>query len=163
MTEVRVDYEQVPFVTLPNPGCVTIIEGDILNDPQLIEWSQKQSSQFDGVTCWCLGTHEARLPNVEAAKVYRLSMENALYQLADSVLQSDGILHFVHRGVSRGVEFNDEDAADEIRANRDMAEVTSLEVDGATLRYRQFTPTLSLSITHRIAKLAVAGKTTLSM
>ena len=47
---------------------------------------------------------------------------------------------FVHRGISRGKQFDVEDAEDEIRANREMAEVTSLIVNPDSLSFHSFTP-----------------------
>ncbi|QDT18948.1 class I SAM-dependent methyltransferase [Gimesia chilikensis] len=133
----KVSYSPVGSIAQPLPGEVLIIEGDILNDDVLLHWLMT-ANLFNAVTCWCIGTYVKRLHSTNGARNYRLYMENAAYNLADKVLLPGGVLHFVHRVFSRGEEFSVDDRNDELRANKEMAEVTSLIVDEDSLIYRDF-------------------------
>lgn len=137
---VQVSYQPIENLEQPQVGEVLIVEGDVMNDEPLGDWLAG-ASKFDAVTCWCIGSHQARVTSAEAAHLYRLKMENAAYALAGLILAPGGVLQFVTRGISRGQQYEEEDARDEVRANREMAEVTSLIVDASSLSYLPFQPT----------------------
>ena len=110
---------------------VYLIESDVLNDPEVLEWLQT-ITKFDAVICWLMGTNAARVFN-EAIDMnlmhtpfhYRIFVQNEVYELADKVLRSGGILHIV----DRGQELTAQDLLDDIiDSHRDQASVTNLVV-----------------------------------
>ncbi len=90
---------------LPVPDCgALLIEGDILDDPALIHWLG-DGSAVDAVVCWLMGTYLERAQNSTIARLgirtpwdYRATVHRSVCGVADTILPSDGILHFVDRG-----------------------------------------------------------------
>lgn len=110
---------------------VYLIESDVLNDPEVVEWLQA-ITKFDAVICWLMGTNAARRFNeaidlnlMQTPFHYRIFVQNEVYELADKVLRSSGILHIV----DRGQELTAQDLLDDIiDSHRDQASVTNLVV-----------------------------------
>ncbi len=108
---------------------VILIEADALNvnDSYFFDWL-KALGHFDAVICWLVGTHSARKFNesveswVNTPAEYRLSVQNKVYELADIVLRTEGVLHIV----DRAPEVNEEIKEVMITCHRDQASVTSL-------------------------------------
>lgn len=97
-------------------GGALLLEGDIANDPNLVEWLIKEAAPFDAVVCWLMGTHHARALNnfvqqyrMKDSTEYRYRMQNKIYELADQILKPGGILHLVDRGEEPKEEFLKED------------------------------------------------------
>jgi len=87
---------------------------------------------FDVVVCWLVGTHRGReLSAINAgyrfrsSQEYRLRVQNKVYELADEILRSGGVLQVVDRGEYPETEAHREDWH---KAHRDQASVTSLDV-----------------------------------
>lgn len=130
------DGYEVKYEPITSPEATTgalLIEGDTLNDPSLLSWLRSMPP-FDAVVCWLMGSHRARqlnlaLPRVSAG-LYRLHVQNKLYEFADTVLQSDGILNIVDRGTigttPAAIEILN---ADLFRSHEEQASPTSLRVD----------------------------------
>jgi len=114
----------------PSNG-VLLVEGDLLNDPQLLDWATTHKA--DAVVCWLMGTHKARHKNeglkhygIPDSGGYRLAVENMTYKFADIVLRPGGILHFVRRGEGTTSELLYKDL---LYGVREQAAETSLVVD----------------------------------
>ena len=128
-----------PRSSTPAYGAL-LMEGDVLHDDPLIEWLMKHGL-FDGVTCWCVGTHGGRPSHdvvkkrsVSTSGEYRLVVQNAIYELADKMLRPGGILQVVDRQEEPSKDYLREDV---LRAHREQASVTSLCVEGLEyLAYR---------------------------
>jgi SAM-dependent methyltransferase len=126
----QMDYGSLPDAT---SATVLLIEGDMLNDPGLREWLSR-THLFDAVACWLLGTHqyraaEHRFDEYGAADQFgfRILVQNATYELADTVLSPNGMLHVVDRGGF----VNDDRMVEAIKqSHREQASVTSLIVEG---------------------------------
>lgn len=128
----RLDYDDLQAIA--EADCV-IIEGDALDDPALETWL-KDNCQFDAVTCWLLGTHNARGHNVAVdtrlmptAYEHRIFVQNNVYELADDVLRAGGILNVIDRGQNPDSDFLRSAVLD---GHRDQASVTSLVVESLT-------------------------------
>ncbi|WP_155623883.1 class I SAM-dependent methyltransferase [Burkholderia territorii] len=125
----EMDYGGLPDATSES---VLLIEGDMLNDPKLREWLS-QTRQFDAVVCWLLGTHQYRAAEHRFGEYgaadqfgFRILVQNATYELADTVLRPNGMLHVVDRGGF----VNDDRIAEAIKeSHREQASVTSLIVE----------------------------------
>ncbi len=81
-----------------------LLEGDVLNDPALIEWIDAHR-QFDAIACWLMGTYFERTRNTAIAELaianpgdYRLRVHRALSEMASRILPRGGVLHLVDRG-----------------------------------------------------------------
>lgn len=119
---------------------VYLIESDVLNDPEIVKWLQT-IAKFDGVICWLMGTNAARVFN-EAINTnqmpspfhYRIFVQNEVYEIADKILRSNGILHIVDRGQELTSE---DDKNDLIESHRDQASVTNLVVQ-ETVESREY-------------------------
>jgi SAM-dependent methyltransferase len=116
-----------------------LLDGDIINDPELLTWLEKLSP-IDAVVCWLIGTHEARPANtlflrrrVNNPGEYRLCVQNRVYEVADKVLRPEGVVHIVDRGeqLTKSLE------EDVLNAHRDQASVTSLNVESIDYRLYQ--------------------------
>ncbi|WP_312423327.1 class I SAM-dependent methyltransferase [Anaerospora hongkongensis] len=122
------------------PGEVLLIQGDIVNDPRLIKWLS-ESGPFDAIVCWLIGTHafrslnEAVLRNkqVNNSGMYRLLVQNKIYDLADQLLTVGGKLNIVDRGEEPSTDYLKNDC---LKSHEDQAKGTSLRVDG--LSYRDY-------------------------
>ncbi|MBA1254775.1 class I SAM-dependent methyltransferase [Pseudomonas carnis] len=116
----------------PDADCL-IIEGDALGDEALEAWLRRQP-KFDAVVCWLLGTHFARGHNVaidtsviKTAFEHRIFVQNHVYEVADEVLRSGGILNVIDREQNPDTEEMKRGVLD---SHRDQASVTSLKVQG---------------------------------
>lgn len=123
-----ISYQTIEGV--PAGQCV-LVEGDINNDPHLLQWLYARPA-FDAVVCWLIGSHSARKSNdkilnapVESSGDYRLYVQNAVYVLADRVLRPGGLLQIVDRGE---LLRNEALRLDALNSHRDQASVTSLVV-----------------------------------
>lgn len=98
----RVRYRK-PASAFPASGAL-LLEGDMLNDPTLIEWIGARR-RFDVIVCWLMGTYYERTQNTMISELaiaspsdYRLRVQRALSEMADRILPHGGLLHFVDRG-----------------------------------------------------------------
>lgn len=119
---------------------VYLIESDILNDQGMIEWLQRMA-KFDAVICWLMGTNAARVFNeaINTSQMptpfhYRIFVQNKVYEIADKILRSNGILHIVDRGKELTSK---KDKNDLIESHRDQASVTNLVVQ-ETVECREY-------------------------
>lgn len=110
---------------------VILIEGDMLNDPELKEWLTEEP-RFDAIVCWLLGTHQYRAMEYRFGEYgsfslhgFRILIQNAVYELADHALKPNGILHIVDRG---GFVNDDRLIEGVMESHREQASVTSLVV-----------------------------------
>lgn len=110
---------------------ITLIQSDLLSDPY-IEPYLKSIGKFDAITTWLIGTHIERkncinnFPlNITSDAQYRLLVQNKVYELADEILISGGVLQTVDRGQAPNTELLREDV---LNAHKDQASVTTLEV-----------------------------------
>lgn len=116
---------------------VLLIESDLLNDPELIKWLELQKP-FDSVVCWLIGTHYSRGNNevIDHLQMptpfhYRIHVQNRVYEIADSILRTQGVLHIVDRGQPLT---SDEIRKDLQASHEDQASVTSLVVNAIESR-----------------------------
>ncbi|WP_246135472.1 class I SAM-dependent methyltransferase [Pararhodospirillum oryzae] len=128
-------FEAAPLVG-PFDGRCTLVEADICNDPGMIQALVNDSS-FDLITIWLTGTHmmrkfnkDVRSKNIESDGMHRLYVQNRVYELADRILKSGGVLQVVDRSEAPTTEEMRDDC---LNAHRDQASVTSLDVK--TLEY----------------------------
>lgn len=124
----RLSYNAI--ANTPNADCL-LIEGDALKDVTLEEWLASQP-HFDSVVCWLLGTHNSRGHNeavdtnlMPTAFEHRIFVQNNVYELADIILRSGGILNVIDRAQTPSTDFLTNAMLDN---HRDQASVTSLEV-----------------------------------
>ncbi|WP_367599360.1 methyltransferase domain-containing protein [Pseudomonas fulva] len=114
----------------PEADCL-LIEGDALNDPALEAWLERQS-KFDAIACWLLGTHDARGHNaavdlalMPTAYEHRIFVQNRVYEIADRILRSGGVLSVIDRAQTPTTQ----DIVDKLlQHHREQASVTSLVV-----------------------------------
>ena len=108
---------------------INIIESNILFDQIFVEYL-KSLPKFDLVTVWLIGTHTMQNHclnfNVEIKTVgdYRLRVQNRVYEIADVILKTGGILQVVDRSEPLNTIEKKEDI---IRAHKEQASVTSLK------------------------------------
>lgn len=124
----RLIYKDIGSV--PQADCL-LIEGDALNDPKLEAWLEQQP-KFDSVACWLLGTHDARghniavdLASMPTPREHRIFVQNNVYEVADRVLRSGGILTVIDRAETPSNEALVTKVMDH---HREQASVTSLVV-----------------------------------
>jgi len=130
---------------------VLLLEGDIYNDPRLMDFLMQQS-KFDSVVCWLMGTHYSRGHNdvidhtsMPTPLHYRIHIQNRVYELADVILRSGGVLHIVDRGQPLTTA---EMIADLKASHEDQASVTSLDVrDIETREYSEPTSGVGMCAT----------------
>ena len=118
-------------IAIKHSAKITIIEGEVLYDTLLTEYLK--SFKFDAITCWLLGTHESMQNNIEMLqhgitsnnKDYRFYIQNRIYELADEILNKNGVLHIVDRG-----EIPDNQELQDIvrQSHIEQASVTTLDV-----------------------------------
>lgn len=126
----RIDY-RYRKQEIPSSGEALLLEGDTVSDLKLLTWLT-EVGPFDAVVCWLIGTHEARMCNTAVQEFgvagyheYRLLVQNRVYELADSILASGGLLHVVDRGQAA---LGDNGLRQEhINLHLDQARDTSLE------------------------------------
>ena len=130
------DHVADPLTIDPAAPCV-LIEADVCNDPHLLTALQA-SDPFDAVTVWLSGVHMMRQFNVKVRErgvdsdgAHRLYVQNATYELADTVLRPGGVLQVGDRGQTPDTPLLRDDT---LRAHADQASVTSLRVQGLTYR-----------------------------
>jgi hypothetical protein len=136
ITDDSAEYRSM-FVrgSIPAEAKVTIVLTDPLFDPFLVE-DIAHLGPFDLVTAWLLGSHEAREHSVEVQRLgvsttteYRLRVQNAVYDLADKVLASGGVLQMVDRVFHPDLEI----MRDELRrSHAEQAEPTTLEISSVS-------------------------------
>jgi hypothetical protein len=95
---------RAPQSSHPANGAL-LLEGDILNDPALLDWIDNNNKAIDAITCWLIGTYYERTYNavvtelaITSPESYRMTVHKTLCSIADRLLPSGGILHFVDRG-----------------------------------------------------------------
>lgn len=98
----RVRYRK-PASSFPAGGAL-LLEGDLLNDPALLEWIGAHS-QFDAIACWLIGTYYERTYNAAISGLaianpgdYRIRVHRALSEIADRILPHGGVFQIVDRG-----------------------------------------------------------------
>ena len=142
-------YKQLyqPLSLTKLTASVTVVEGDALFDNGLKEWLES-IGPFDAVVCWLMGTNQSRQLVAEYSTLpwkdngeYRLRVQNRVYELADRVLDSGGILNTVDRGELPEGDMKDELIKEDIDSHVDQASVTSLEIDASSQRYMKYEPT----------------------
>lgn len=112
----------------PSHGKATLVMGNAITDPHFVDIIE-QLAPIDAIVCWLIGVHTAVdldiacQGNNEPA-LYRLRVQNGLYELADRVLRPSGVLHIVDRVRS----LSDADLLEVREAHRDQAGPTALEV-----------------------------------
>lgn len=132
-TDVHEKVYQVEPVAgkLVDVSRLMLVEGDVLIDDKELS-SFLEFQKFDAVTVWMVGTHLARqyCANLSRYKIsgdgiYRLFVQNRVYEIADAVLNPGGTLHVVDR-----TEKIDDSMIDEIkRSHAEQASVTDLVVE----------------------------------
>lgn len=122
------------------PSGVSIIEGDIVLQDNLLYDALIDSGPYDLVTVWLIGSHLLRheCENIASLRIsssgeYRLRVQNKVYQLADEILRPGGVLQVVDRGEPPDTDVLKNDI---IRAHREQASSTSLEF--VDLQYREY-------------------------
>jgi len=111
---------------------ITLIESDILlKDDDLFSFLLSVP-RFDAVTVWLIGTHFARQEceniaplQIKTSGEYRLRVQNQVYEHADRLLHSGGVLQIVDRGEVPNTELLRNDS---LNAHKEQASITSLEV-----------------------------------
>jgi SAM-dependent methyltransferase len=135
-----------------------LIEGDILEDPKLVEWLIA-SPKFDAVVCWLMGTHSFRggnacsaLSGIANSTDNRLLTQNAVYERAASVLRPGGLLSVIDR-----TQYPDSDllVSDFLAAHREQASVTDLVV--GKLEARPYREPLAAGATKMVVRLPIAS------
>lgn len=126
----RINYEIIDKNININDFDAILIEADALNenDSYFFDWLDSLGD-FDAIVCWLIGTHSARKNNenimswVNSPADYRLSVQNKVYELADRILKSNGVLHVV----DRAPEINEEIKQTMITCHVEQASVTNLK------------------------------------
>jgi SAM-dependent methyltransferase len=86
----------------PNAGTAQLVEGDILVDPEFSVWLRSLPKR-DAVVCWLPGIHKAvHFQSQLGFKAtdpiaYKIRVQRAVYQLANTILRPGAVLHFVDR------------------------------------------------------------------
>jgi SAM-dependent methyltransferase len=124
-------------LAFPLDAACSLIESDVCNDPYLLP-ALRLSGPFDAVTIWLTGVHMLRQENVnvqahgiDSDGAHRLYVQNATYELADTVLKPGGVLQVGDRGVAPDSPLL---RADVLQAHEQQASVTSLRVRSLTHR-----------------------------
>ncbi|MCK4644520.1 class I SAM-dependent methyltransferase [bacterium] len=110
---------------------VILIEGDIYSDA-ILEFWLKTIKPFDAVICWLMGVQKFKDKDLSLRTYsfnlktnpgnYRLFIQNRVYELADNLLRTSGILQIVDRVTTKEYEVLLCDA------HQAQASVTSLDV-----------------------------------
>jgi SAM-dependent methyltransferase len=119
-----------PIEGIPAAQCV-LVESDICNDSAVLD-TLLENGAFDAVTIWLTGTHmmrqfnkDVRNQNIGTDGEHRLYVQNCVYELADQILKTGGVLQVVDRTEA---PTSDEMRTDYLDAHREQASVTSLRV-----------------------------------
>lgn len=125
-----ISYEEIGSIDTGNFD-VVLIEGDIINDNNLHNWLLA-TKPYDAIACWLIGTHTSRqynkqvqYYNINSDQNYRLKNQNIIYEIAEYLLRSGGILHIVDRGEVPDSKLLQDDF---LNSHKEQASVTSLEV-----------------------------------
>ena len=108
---------------------ITLVEADIIWDLEFLDFL-KLRPKFDAITVWLIGTYDLK-PECRNIKtrvegpIYRLTVQNKIYQLADQLLRPGGILQIVDRRESPTEDYL---VQDNIQSHQQQAQRTSLEV-----------------------------------
>jgi tRNA G46 methylase TrmB len=86
---------------------ITLIEGDILWDDELLNFMQALP-KFDAITVWLMGTYAIKIDCANIARLrafsevgkYRRIVNQRAYQLGDKILKPGGLIHIVNRGIA---------------------------------------------------------------
>lgn len=122
---------------MPGQG-VLLLGGDIVTDAELKSWLLQQQ-RFDAVVCWNIGASAIENTVARNEAEYRLIVQNKVYDLADQVLKSEGVLHIVDRGRELLPGQEQEQHSAMIEGHQDQASTTSLQV-GSNIQIRSYTP-----------------------
>ena len=97
----KIEYNSID--TQYDENKVLLIEGDIFNDANLIEWISSCSS-FDAIICWLIGTHNSQRDNIDINNMgikdiaeYRLNVQSKIGKISKNLLNSNGIYNIVDR------------------------------------------------------------------
>jgi hypothetical protein len=138
---------------------VVIVESDFLSDTE-IEAFLKKLPKFDAVTVWLIGTHGMRqeCENIVSLGIrsdleYRLRVQNKIYELADEILVTGGVLQIVDRGE---VPNSDELRQDFWNAHCEQASVTSLKV--TSFEYMIYKEPSDAGSLDMVASLGTSGR-----
>jgi SAM-dependent methyltransferase len=130
-------YASVENPIWPAPGAAVLVTGHIFADPPT-EALLRELAPVDGIVCWLIGSHTAVALNAQTSgdqsqHMYRLRVQNKLYELADDILRPGGALHIVDR-----IDPLQHSAIGEVvEGHRDQASVTSLVVGSHEIRNYQ--------------------------
>ena len=143
--------------TMPRQG-VLLLGGDMLADAELKSWLLQQQ-RFDAVVCWNIGASAIENTAARDEAEYRLRVQNKVYDLANQVLNSGGVLHFVDRGRDLLPEQEQEQRAAMIEGHQDQASTTSLQVD-SNVEFRSYTPPTAGSGVNMIGAIRPSSRMT---
>jgi len=111
---------------------ITIIHADALCDDALLSNFLRSEPPFDAVTVWLTGTFMGRRTcryitkrGITSPEMYRIALQNRVYEVAGKVLRPGGWLQIVDRTEPIG---NDSLAEDLLLHQREQAEGTGVEV-----------------------------------
>jgi hypothetical protein len=138
VSETPLGYSQsAAALEIADGAPVTLIESDVCNDPALAAALQA-TGPFDLVTNWLTGVHMLRQSNADVRRsgvtsdgAHRLYVQNATYELADTVLAAGGYLQIADRGETPSNDLLIEDIR---QAHNEQAAPTSLSVKAITHR-----------------------------
>ncbi|MCW5134600.1 methyltransferase domain-containing protein [Burkholderia cenocepacia] len=132
------DTNYADIGTVEHADCL-LIEGDALEDEGLVAWLGERE-QYDAVLCWLIGTHQYRGHSAVVAQRgikenwhYRILVQNEVYDLAEVVLRSGGILSVADRLETPSTESLRNEL---LRSHREQASTTTLQV--RDLRYKPY-------------------------
>lgn len=129
---LEIDYAKVKRAAAD----VILIGGNVMHDPRLMKFLA-DGEGFDAVACWLMGTHSSMRFNkcisakVTTPKLYRLQVQNLVYEMSDRVLKPGGVLQVIDRTEPASTP---ELVEDFLNAHRDQASVTSLTPISLTQR-----------------------------
>jgi len=153
----RIEYEEIN-VNIDDYD-VILIEGDIIYDQNLISWLV-ENGPYDAVACWLIGTHSSKGNNenvskdsIDSSQHYRLKTQNIVYETADNILRSGGVLHVVDRGEVPESELLQKDF---FQSHQDQASVTSLEVQ--SLDWIEYKETESQNAIEMVVAIPISGR-----
>jgi SAM-dependent methyltransferase len=110
---------------------VTLVQADLIWDSEFLQFL-KNRTKFDAITVWLIGTYDLKpqclnlKPKVEGG-MYRLMVQNKIYELGNEILRVGGVLQVVDRGESPKEEYLIKETID---SHKEQAQGTSLEVIG---------------------------------
>lgn len=128
-------YTAIANAVWPEPETAVLATGHLFADPNTDELL-RSLAPVDGIACWLMGSHGAvsnngRTPGDQTQHMYRLRVQNHLYELADEVLRPGGILHIVDRYDPVAPDMVEEALA----GHREQAGPTSLRIESHETRH----------------------------